>query len=145
MLVPDHVLPRIMILLFPYIVSKEFNYQFNITGQCDDTLEGDENYLVTEIYVPPMIYTNHQFDLQLSECLSWEFSKQNDNIVLIHFSKSTITSLSILKIMDWLDLQVWILACRQFFIFFQFLNLYQSLKVFDIVPKIYLRIFQCRN
>ena len=92
MLVPDRVLPRIMILLFPYIVRKEFNYQFNITGQCDDTLEEDENYLVTEIYVPPMIYTNHQFDLQLSERLSWEFSKQNDNIVLIHFSKSTITS-----------------------------------------------------
>ena len=89
MLVPDHVLPRIMILRFPYIVSKEFNYQFNITGQCDDSVEEDENYLVTEIYVPPMIYTNHQFDLQLSECLSWEFSKQNDNIVLIHFSNST--------------------------------------------------------
>ena len=74
-------------------MSKEFNYQFNITSKCDDTtLEEEEDYLVTEIYVPPMIYTNHQFDLQLSECLSWEFSKQNANIVLIHFSKSTITS-----------------------------------------------------
>ena len=76
-------------------MSKEFNYQFNITSKCDDTtLEEEEDYLVTEIYVPPMIYTNHQFDLQLSECLSWEFSKQNANIVLIHFSKSTITTSS---------------------------------------------------
>ena len=73
-------------------MSKEFNYQFNITGKCENTPEEEENYLVTEIYMPPMIYTGNQFDIELSDCLSWEFSKQNANIVLIYFSKSTITS-----------------------------------------------------
>ena len=77
-------------------MSKEFSYQFNITGKCENTPEEEEeeNYLVTEIYMPPMIYTDNQFDIELSDCLSWEFSKQNANIVLIHFSKSTITSSS---------------------------------------------------
>ena len=41
-----------------------------------------------------MIYTDNQFDIELSDCLSWEFSKQNANVVLIYFSKSTKTSSS---------------------------------------------------
>ena len=80
---------------FSYTVSKEFSYQFNITGKCENTPEEEEeNYLVTEIYMPPMIYTDNQFDIELSDCLSWEFSKQHANVVLIYFSKSTITSSS---------------------------------------------------
>ena len=91
----EHSTPRMIFYSFSYTVSKEFSYQFNITGKCENTLEEEEeNYLVTEIYMPPMIYTDNQFDIELSDCLSWEFSKQHANVVLIYFSKSTKTSSS---------------------------------------------------
>ena len=37
----------------------------------------------TEIYVPPKMYPNHQFEVQLSENLAWEFSLKNPNIIFV--------------------------------------------------------------
>ena len=37
----------------------------------------------TEIYVPPLIYPNHEFDLQLSESLSWKISDKDPNVLII--------------------------------------------------------------
>ena len=37
----------------------------------------------TEIYVPPLIYPNHEFDLQVSESLSWKISDKNPNVLII--------------------------------------------------------------
>ena len=58
------------------IISKSFRYEFEISP---------ENGF-TEIYIPPLIYPNRQFELELSDSLSWEFSDNNANVIVVHMS-----------------------------------------------------------
>ena len=60
-------------LTYDYL-SKEFRYEY-----CPDITLSKP----TEIFVPPLSFPNHQFDIELSETLSWELSTNNPNVILV--------------------------------------------------------------
>ena len=60
---------------------KEFYYEFQINSALS-------NDYPTEIFVPPMTYPNSQFDIEMSDSLSWEFSLDDPNMIFVSKTKA---------------------------------------------------------
>ncbi len=61
------------------LLSKEFVYSFNL----DESIQEP-----TEIYIPPLIYPEHQVDIDLSSSLSWNLSPDDPNVIFVTPRKS---------------------------------------------------------
>ena len=61
--------------------SKEFYYEFRINNAI-------RNNYPTEIFVPPMTYPNSQFEIEMSDFLSWEFSPDDHNVIFVSQTKA---------------------------------------------------------
>ena len=77
-------IPRNLVYDF---TKKEFKYEFLISN---DTAVR----LPTEIFVPPMIYPNHAFEVELSNDLEWKFSPVDSNIILITQTRPNVNATS---------------------------------------------------
>ena len=56
--------------------NKEFHFEFIIQNVSANTEP-------TEIFIPPLVYPNSQFDIVLSDTLSWMFSQNDPNIIFV--------------------------------------------------------------
>ena len=67
------------------VATKEFHYEFIILP----IIHSFNNSDPTEIFIPPMTYPNSQFDIEMSDFLTWEFSPNDPDIIFVIQTKES--------------------------------------------------------